>query len=131
MTSKTKGTDASTSKDSKVCDVKVELPCIFNGNGSEDFGQWCRRLEVTVKASSQFQDSHLAQILPIRLGGAAYNFWDSLPDRVKVDYKETKKLMKDVFRKQNFITTFQTYINARPRSPGEPIEVYKAEIVSL
>ena len=31
--------------------VKLKLPPIFSGDVTEDFAQWCRRLEVALKAS--------------------------------------------------------------------------------
>ena len=111
--------------------ARIELPPVFTGDETEDFGQWCRRLEVAVKASSEFTSIGHAQILPIRLGGQAFAYWDSLEDSLKADYESVKAKLKDVFRKRNFITTFQTYINARPRAPHEPLEVYRAEIIRL
>ena len=110
--------------------VKLKLPPIFNGDGTEDFAQWCRRLEVALKASHGHTDN-IENTLPSRLGGAAFNYWDSLDDATKSDYNKVKGLMKQVFTKREFISTFQTYINARPRLVGEPLEVYKAEIVRL
>lgn len=111
--------------------VKIELPPIFTGDGTEDFGQWCRRFEVAVNASAGYDLSELASILPVRLGGNAFGYWDSLEDSVKDDYDAVKTLMKKVFRKREFIATFQTYINARPRYPNEPLEVYQAELTRL
>lgn len=52
-------------------------------------------------------------------------------DSVRSDYNVFKPLMRQVFRKNEFIATFQTYINARPRFPNEPLEVYQAELSRL
>lgn len=128
--SKNEGKSEDETSSSMVYHFQVELPPIFHGDGSEDFGQWCRRLEVAVKAS-QFNKSGLDEILPIRLGGAAFNYWDSLADSIKSDYAKVKSMMNEIFRKQDFITTFQTYVNARPRRHNEPIEIFKADIVRL
>ena len=110
---------------------KFELPPCFLGDGKEDFLQWCRRLEVAVNAYPNLDNAYLATILPTRLGGAAFSFWDSLPDHVKDNYAEVKDRMKGVFGQKHFLTTFQSYVNARPRLPNEALEVYAAEITRL
>ena len=111
--------------------IKIELPPAFCGDGTEDFGKWVRRLEVAIAASSDHQESDLKYILPARLSGAAFSYWDSLPDPVKKDFKQVRDKMKTVFCSRHFITTFQSFLNARPRYPGESLEVFGAEITRL
>lgn len=111
--------------------LRVDLPQPFSGDGTEDFGQWARRLEVAVNASSEFANAHLCDILPARLAGAAFNYWDSLTDAIKGDYSAVKEKLKVIFGKRLFITTFQSHIGARPRVTGEPLEVYAAELSNL
>lgn len=110
---------------------KVELPPHFLGSGNEDFMQWCRRMEVALDAATNGVGADLAKLLPSRLGGAAFSFWDSLPPEVKADYAATKKRMKDVFGQRQIIVNFQSFVNARPRYPGEALEVYAAELTRL
>lgn len=110
---------------------KVELPPHFLGSGNEDFMQWCRRMEVALDAAPNGAGADLAKLLPSRLGGAAFSFWDSLPPDVKADYAATKKRMKDVFGQRQHIVNFQSFVNARPRYPGEALEVYAAELTRL
>ena len=100
--------------------LKIDLPPTFNGDGSEDFGLWSRRFEVAVNASDEGDEYSQAQLLPTRLGGAAFSYWNSLSESVQADYDKVKDLMKEAFRKRDFLSTFQTYINARPRLPNEP-----------
>lgn len=110
---------------------RLDLPLPFSGDGTEDFNQWIRRLEVAVLASPGFQDSKLADILPSRLTGAAFNFWDSLPHDTKANFQAVKDRLQQTFGKRLFILTFQTNIRARTREPGEPLEVYAAELSKL
>ncbi len=39
--------------------------------------------------------------------------------------------MTTVFGRTTFLATFQTFLNARPRKPQEPLEVYGAELTNL
>ena len=39
------------------------FPPVFMGNGKEDFLHWCRQFEVTVEASTDFDNDKLAKIL--------------------------------------------------------------------
>ena len=115
----------------QITSFKIELPPHFLGSGNEDFMQWCRRMEVALDASPNGAGADLAKLLPSRLGGAAFSFWDSLPLDVKADYAATKKRMKEVFGQRQFIVNFQSFVNARPRYPGEALEVYAAELTRL
>lgn len=107
------------------------FPPIFLGDGKEDFLHWCRRFEVTVEASADFDNARLAKFLPTCLGGTAFNYWDSLPSDIKKDYKQVKEKMKAVFGKRVYLSTFQSYVNARTRLPGEALQVFAAEISHL
>ena len=91
---------------------KTDLPAPFSGDGSEDFGIWCRRLEVAVNANN-VQHPQLATILPAKLSGAAFTLWDSLPMTTKDVYDKVKLELKSVFVHHH--TKFQSCINARPR----------------
>jgi len=50
---------------------------------------------------------------------------------VKADYELTKASLTTVFGRTTFLATFQTFLNARPRKPQEPLEVYGAELTNL
>lgn len=110
---------------------RLDLPKHFSGDGTEDFEQWVRRLEVSVSASPGLSDSELTSILPARLIGVAFNYWDSLQDDIKQDYKKVKEKLRSTFGKRLYISDFQINIRARPRISGEPLEVYAAEISKL
>ena len=114
----------------KTTEFKIPLPPIFYGDGVEDFSCWARRFEVAVTASN-IGDDQLSIILPARLGGAAFSFWDSLPSDKKKDYKKSKSELALVFGQNHFLLTFQSYVGARPRLPGEHLEVYAAELRRL
>lgn len=73
----------------------------------------------------------LAKVLPSRLAGAAFSYWDSLSDDIKSDYDRTCSKMAAVFDQKQLLRTFQTYLNARPRLSNEPLEVYAAELTHL
>ncbi|RXN13088.1 regulator of microtubule dynamics 1 isoform X1 [Labeo rohita] len=107
------------------------FPPIFLGDGKEDFLHWCRRFEVTVEATADFDNVKLAKFLPTCLGGTAFSYWDSLPNDIKKDYKQVKDKMKEVFGKRVYLSTFQSYVNARTRLPGEALQVFAAEISHL
>ena len=113
--------------------IKADLPAPFAGDGTEDFKLWCRRFEVAVKANSQTHPAHvhLSSLLPARLSGAAFTLWDGLSDNVKADYDQVKAALSSVFTQHQSIHQFQRCINARPRMPNEPLEVFAAEITRL
>lgn len=48
--------------------------------------------------------------------------------REKNDFSLVKEKLKDVFGQRQHKATFQAFINARPRYPGEAIQVYAAEL---
>lgn len=73
----------------------------------------------------------LAKVLPSRLAGAAFSYWDSLSDDIKADYDTTCSKLAAVFDQKQLLRTFQTYLNARPRLSNEPLEVYAAELTRL
>ncbi len=73
----------------------------------------------------------LAKVLPSRLAGAAFSYWDSLSDDIKADYDTTCSKLAAVFDQIQLLRTFQTYLNARPRLSNEPLEVYAAELTRL
>ena len=109
---------------------RLELPEIFTGEDDKDFSQWVKRLEVAVSTDASAA-SKLSAILPSRLSGAAFTVWESLPPSDQQDFSLAKKKLTSVFGRKNFLTTFQSCINARPRGPSESIEVYAAVITSL
>ena len=82
--------------------LHIELPPTLYGIGAEDFGNWVRRLEVGVAASANIDDYDLATILPARLGGAAFIFWDSLPPDKKKDFRSVTNEMRVVFGEAPF-----------------------------
>ncbi len=43
------------------------FPPIFLGDGKEDFLHWCRRFEVSVEASADFDNARFAKFLPVCL----------------------------------------------------------------
>ena len=119
------------SSSSSLYHFKTELPAPFSGDGTEDFTVWCRRLEVAVNADPHTHKVELATLLPARLSGNAFTFWDSLAPETKSDYDKVKSALSTVFVKHQSIQKFQTCINARPRLPNEPLEVFAAEITRL
>ena len=110
---------------------KADLPAPFSGDGTEDFSVWCRRLEVAVNANPHLHTPQLSALLPAKLSGAAFTLWDSLSADVKNNYDRVKSALAAVFVKHQSLQKFQTCINARPRLPGEPLEVFAAEISRL
>lgn len=114
--------------------LKIELPPVFKGDGTESFTSWSRRFEVAVQAMSS-TDSDLstvmASILPTRLAEAAFLYWDSLPASTQKDYDSVKEKLRDVFGPKYSLPFFQTHVNARPRKPGESLDVYSADITRL
>ncbi len=110
---------------------KSDFPHVFTGDGKEDFAVWCRRFEVAVEAAPHYDEDSLAKLLPTHLGGAAFSYWDSLPDRTKRNHTAVKDKLKTVFGQTAYMSTFQSYINARTRLPGEALPVFAAEISRL
>lgn len=110
---------------------KGDFPHVFMGDGKEDFSKWCRRFEVAVEATPNYDEDSLAKLLPTRLGAAAFSYWDSLPDATKSDYNAVKEKLKTVFGQTAYLSTFQSYVNARTRLPGEALPVFAAEISRL
>ena len=111
--------------------VRVDFPPNFSGDGKEDFSQWCRRFEVAANAWPGGDSLNLANLLPSRLEGSAFIVWDSLSPSEKADFSACKKHLATVFGKKSEIATFQRVLNARPRRPQEPLEVYVADLTRL
>ncbi len=84
-----------------------------------------------MEASAYFDNGRLAKFLPTCLGGTAFTYWDSLPSDIKKDYKQLKEKINAVFGKRAYLSTFQSYVNARTRLPGEALQVFAAEISHL
>lgn len=108
---------------------KIDLPHPFSGDGTEPFSAWIQRFEVALNVSAVFLDK--AKLLPVKLTGPAFAYWQSLSSEVKADYELTKASLTTVFGRTTFLATFQTFLNARPRKPQEPLEVYAAELTNL
>lgn len=108
---------------------KIDLPAHFSGDGKEPFSAWIQRFEVALNVSAVPLDK--AKLLPVKLTGSAFAYWQSLSPGVKADYDLTKASLSTVFGCTTFLATFQTFLNARPRKPQEPLEVYAAELTNL
>ena len=109
--------------------IPVQFPPSFSGDS--DFVQWCRRFEVAVDACPNSRSVDLAKTLGSRLTGSAFTVWYAFPTEVRNDYKKAKAELGKIFAKRDEVTSFQRMINARPRQPGEPLEVYKSELDRL
>ena len=120
-----------TSSTSQLHYFKTDLPAPFSGDGTEDFTLWCRRLEVAINVSPHENKPQLAALLPAKLSGNAFTLWDILSNDVKDDYDRVKSTLSSVFVQHQSIHRFQTCMNARPRFPNEPLEVFAAEIARL
>ena len=108
----------------------MELPELFTGEDGKDFGQWVKRFEIAAAADSSVADK-LHILLPSRLSGSAFTVWESLPPSEQKDFQSMKKKLSAVFGRSDYLASFQTCINARPRKPEEPIAVYAAAITTL
>ncbi len=108
---------------------RIDLPAPFSGDNAEPFGSWIQRFEVALNVSATPPDK--ATLLPAKLTGPAFAYWQSLSPAIKANYELTKTSLSAVFGRATFLATFQTYLNARPRKPQEPLEVYAAELTSL
>ena len=114
--------------------LKIDLPPAFKGDGTESFTSWSRRFEVAVQAMSSTDadlPAVMASVLPTRLADAAFLYWDSLPSSTQRDYDSLKEKLRDVFGPIYSLPFFQTHVNARPRKPGESLDVYSADITRL
>lgn len=114
---------------SNTLPFKLDLPSPFHGDGSESFSHWIQRFEVALNIAPSFQDR--SKLLAAKLAGPAFSYWQSLPDNVKSDYDATKVSLSSVFGRTQYLATFQTYLNARPRKHNEPLEVFAAELSCL
>ncbi len=108
---------------------RIVLPAPFSGDNAEPFGSWIQRFEVALNVSAT--PPNKATLLPAKLTGPAFAYWQSLSTAIKANYELTKTSLSAVFGRATFLATFQTYLNARPHKPQEPLEVYAAELTSL
>lgn len=114
--------------------LKIDLPPAFKGDGIESFTSWSRRFEVAVQVMTSPEadlTTVMASVLPTRLADAAFLYWDSLPPSIQRDYDLVKERLRDVFGPKYSLPFFQTHVNARPRKPGESLDVYSADITRL
>lgn len=108
---------------------RIDLPPPFSGDGAEPFHSWVQRFEVALAVSTTPLDK--AKLLPAKLSGPAFSYWQTLSPAIQNNYVTVKASLTAVFNRQPFIATFQTYLNARPRKPEEPLAVYAAELTTL
>lgn len=115
--------------------VRIDLPPPFTGEDRQSFPSWCRQYEVAVKAlvggTVGEYDYELVRILPTRLTKAAFLLWDSLPTAVQADYTAVKERLQEAFGQRHFMDCFRANLSARPRAPGESLDVYAADISKL
>ena len=57
--------------------------------------------------------------------------WDSLPSTVQTDYDAVKEKLKEAFGQKQFMDRFKASLSARPRTPGESLDVFAAETSRL
>ncbi|KAL0148220.1 hypothetical protein M9458_056452, partial [Cirrhinus mrigala] len=74
---------------------KIDLPHPFSGDGTEPFSAWIQRFKVALNVSAVSPDK--AKLLPVKLTGPAFAYWQSLPPEVKADYELTKASLTTVF----------------------------------
>ena len=111
--------------------IPVHFPPCFSGDGTADFAQWCQRFEVALDACSTSATIDMAKTLGSHLTGSAFTVWYSFAPEIRSDYKKAKGELAKIFSKRDEITSFQRMLNARPRQPGEPLQVYKSELSRL
>ncbi|XP_033118935.1 uncharacterized protein LOC117118449 [Anneissia japonica] len=87
---------AGAGNNSYLSPLKVELPPFFVENGTEAFSVWCRRLEVALDALPMATPIDMVKLLPSRLSGAAFNYWDNLAPAIKNNYPEAKACLTKV-----------------------------------
>ncbi len=123
----------SANRTTRLLHFKVDLPPCFHGDGrdKDSFSLWKARLELAVKACADAQTQDLAAILPMRLSGDALAYWLSLSPDIQQNYELCVAALNYVFGRKLFLLHFQTFVNARPRMPKEPLEVFAAEITRL
>ncbi|KAK7895748.1 hypothetical protein WMY93_021073 [Mugilogobius chulae] len=120
----------------EVCNVKVDLPPPFCGDGRKLFATWIKQFEAAVRAqirgaTGRSYVATLAAVLPTRLDGAAFLLWDSLPSSVQCDFELVKEKLNEAFGQKQFLLYFQTCVSARPRLANESLELYAADISRL
>uniref|UniRef100_A0AAV2LUH3 Retrotransposon gag domain-containing protein n=1 Tax=Knipowitschia caucasica TaxID=637954 RepID=A0AAV2LUH3_KNICA len=107
-----------------VRNVRVDLPPLFAGDGSQSFLGWVRQLEVAIQATVGTGSDCDEEL-------SAFLLWDSLPDRVKHDYSAVKEKLAGAFGQRQFMDRFRATLSARPRAAGESLEVYAADVSRL
>lgn len=115
--------------------VRIELPPPFSGEDKQSFACWARQYEVAVRAlvggAGGDYDHELVRLLPTRLTRSAFLLWDSLPAGVQADYPAAKEKLLEAFGQRYFLDCFRANLSARPRAPGESLDVYAADVSQL
>uniref|UniRef100_A0AAV2LXX7 Gypsy retrotransposon integrase-like protein 1 n=1 Tax=Knipowitschia caucasica TaxID=637954 RepID=A0AAV2LXX7_KNICA len=115
-----------------VCNIRVDLPAAFCGEGRKLFATWIKQFEAAVHAQTRGDGrsyaASLTALLPTRLDGAAFLFRDSLPSSVQCDFERVKEKLNEAFGQKQFLLYFQTCVSARPRVASESLELYAADL---
>uniref|UniRef100_A0AAV2J093 Retrotransposon gag domain-containing protein n=1 Tax=Knipowitschia caucasica TaxID=637954 RepID=A0AAV2J093_KNICA len=118
-----------------VCNIRVDLPAAFCGDGRKLFATWIKQFEAAVRAQTRGDGrsyaASLTALLPTRLDGAAFLLWDSLPSSVQCDFERVKEKLNEAFGQKQFLLYFQTCVSARPRGASESLELYAADLSRL
>ena len=94
--------------------------------GNEDFSEWIRKLELVAKLQNV---KELEKFLPLFLSGGAFSVYESLEDRVKMDYKQLKAALMKSFS----FNQFKAYeeFTSRRHLPYESVDVYLSDLKKL
>ncbi|CAL9691070.1 unnamed protein product [Knipowitschia caucasica] len=118
-----------------VCNVRVDLPAAFCGDGRKLFATWIKQFKAAVHAQTRGDGrsyaASLSALLPTRLDGAAFLLWDSLPSSVQCDFDRVKEKLNEAFGQKQFLLYFQTCVSACPRGASESLELYAADLSRL
>ena len=106
--------------------MELRLIPEFSGDATQNVVEWLEKAELVCNLRGI---AHLESVIPLRLTGGAFAFYQQLPDADKRDSGKITKALRTAFAVDSF-TAYEQFVGRRLQ-PGERVDVFLAELRRL